>query len=369
MLEALRDDAFDVAVIGAGPAGASTALRLAQHRCRVLLVDRTAFDTPRAGETLAPSVQPLLSDIGVWDRFLALKPIPSWGTRSIWGGPEPQEHSHVFSPYGSGWHIDRKQFDRMLAEAAEDAGATLSMNTRLVGSERQENDRWRLTLRSGNQSRNVTADVVVDATGRYTQLGQRLGGKHAAFDKLIGVAVQFKVTASEQHYTLVEAVASGWWYSAPISTNRLMVMLLTDSDICRSGKLTLSNSWLTHLRAATATSFRVGSAPIAGGPSVFGAASRRLRRSDTTSRWIAVGDAALAVDPISGSGVVRALSTAGAGAAAVLDILQGSCEAIDRYEAERERECVAYLEDRALYYGMEKRWHNHAFWHRRIRHC
>jgi flavin-dependent dehydrogenase len=79
-----------------------------------------------------------------------------------------------------------------------------------------------------------------------------------------------------------------------------------------------------------------------------------------------VGDAALAVDPIPGSGAVRALRTAWAGAEAAFAVLEsGSADAIALYEADLDLECTRYLEERALYYGIERRWPDQPFWARR----
>ena len=36
---------------------------------------------PRIGESLAPNVQEPLRELGLWSEFLALMPLPSWGTR------------------------------------------------------------------------------------------------------------------------------------------------------------------------------------------------------------------------------------------------------------------------------------------------
>jgi hypothetical protein len=38
---------------------------------------------------------------------------------------------------------------------------------------------------------------------------------------------------------------------------------------------------------------------------------------------------------------------------------------IEAYETERDRECTAYLYERALYFGAEHRWHDAPFWTRR----
>ena len=74
---------------------------------------------------------------------------------------------------------------------------------------------------------------------------------------------------------------------------------------------------------------------------MFSAVSQRLRRPDRSSPWLAVGEASLAVDPVSGSGVVRALRSARAGAETALAILDGRAHAIAEYEADRDVECTA----------------------------
>ena len=116
------------------------------------MVERSAFDAPRVGETLSPAVQPLLVELGVWEEFQALCSLPSWGTRAVWGGAEPQEHSRdIAIPYGCGWHVDRRRLDQMLADAAVEAGASLRTQARLVECQRQGGDGWLLALESHGQ--------------------------------------------------------------------------------------------------------------------------------------------------------------------------------------------------------------------------
>lgn len=364
-------DDFDVAVVGAGPAGAATARALSLSGCRVLLVERGSFNEVRVGETLAPSVQPLLASLGIWGRFMALNPLPSWGTRSHWGGADPQEHSHVFSPYGCGWHIERQKFDRMLAATAAEAGATLCTDTRLLACEVMGVTGWLLTFASHDTSTatSVTASVVVDATGRHARLARRLGAQREVIDKLVGLTAQFTDTSDDgQCYTLVEAAPDGWWYSAPIGDRKIVTMLMTDSDLCKHHDFASDDGWSRQLEDAQLTAARIRSAQRVWGPRPFSALSHRLVRDSSVTPWIAVGDAALAVDPASGSGVVRALRSAHAGAAAILDHLHGLPNALSEYEAELDAEWKRYQEQRTLYYQMESRWPASPFWLRRAAH-
>ena len=361
----------DIAVVGAGPAGAATARRLAQRGCRVTLLERSRFDFPRVGESLAPGVQPLLADLGVWQQFLDLKPLPSYGTRSLWGTSTAADHSHLLTPYLCGWHVDRLAFDHMLARSAVQAGAQLRLGARLLRC--AANPDGGVTLHVGEVEApdccdEIRADFVVDASGRGGVVGRSFGSRYAVFDRLVGVAVQFDDAHAGTHcYTLVEATSDGWWYSAPVAPDRSVAMLMTDGDLPPARGTRALPQWRAAVQRTTLTSGRVGAGEPRWGPRIIPAVSQRLVRArHDRARWLAVGDAALSVDPISGSGVVRALRTAQAAASTVLAALSGADEAIAGYEVERDKECAAYLVERATYYGIEGRWSDAPFWRRRV---
>lgn len=66
---------YDVAIVGAGPAGAASAIHLARGGQRVVVVDRSAFprDKPCA-EYLSPAAEPLLRALGIADLLDAGSP-------------------------------------------------------------------------------------------------------------------------------------------------------------------------------------------------------------------------------------------------------------------------------------------------------
>src|SRR3954452_10523296 len=69
---------YDVAVIGAGPAGAAAALSAlhASPGCSVLLMDRAAFPRDKAcGDGIAPHALDELARLGVADVLLDLVPV------------------------------------------------------------------------------------------------------------------------------------------------------------------------------------------------------------------------------------------------------------------------------------------------------
>ena len=56
----------DVLIAGAGPAGSVTAKLIADAGFKVILLERSEFDTFRPGESLSPAVKTLLHDLKLW---------------------------------------------------------------------------------------------------------------------------------------------------------------------------------------------------------------------------------------------------------------------------------------------------------------
>ena len=371
---------FDVAIVGAGPAGSATARWLALRGWHVALLERSCFDAPRVGESLPPNVQEQLRELGVWNDFLALQPLPSWGTMSVWGDDAQYAHAHLFNPYGCGWHVDRRAFDELLANAAEAAGVSVLRVITLQRAEYAEDGWWLQSHADQRQEglvpRTLRARVLIDATGRRAQIARSLGARRILFDHLVGVAVNWAgIDAAQQNHLLVEAVREGWWYSAPLPADTtacahaVIVMLMTDADLCRRLGLSNLQQWQDVLSSSHATRARLERARPGSAPRVYSARSHRVRRDVASDPrpWLAVGDASLSLDPISGNGVIHALRTARSAADVVSEILdkpQARNSVLAEYEAARDEECTKYLLERAVYYAAEDRFDS-PFWRRR----
>src|SRR5437763_3191825 len=98
----------DIAVVGGGPAGAATAIAVAGAGATVLVVDGDVGLGDKPGESLPPSISPLLHRLGVAEAFLETGPLPCYANRSAWGGDgRLSEYDFIRSCYGHGWHVDR----------------------------------------------------------------------------------------------------------------------------------------------------------------------------------------------------------------------------------------------------------------------
>jgi flavin-dependent dehydrogenase len=356
----------DVLVAGGGPAGAAAAIALAQSGLRVLLVERSTYGSFRPGEALPPYTSLLLDQLGVRERFLASDARPAFAIRSAWGAAELAEQHFILNPYGDGWHIDRRRFDAMLADAAVDAGATVVRGA-TVSEVARVDDGFAAVIAGPGGSRREQARVIVDATGRGARVARALGARAVAYDRLVGLMGVLAPGAAideESEVLLLEATADGWWYSAPLPAGGLLVAFMTDSDeLARSG-LRPGTRWARALSGARHTSARAEKFLHVEDVRVRRASTSRLDRA-AGDGWIAVGDAASAYDPLSAEGVCKAIESGLRGGDAVGAHLTGNNAALANHAARVDVDFQHYLRERARYYGVETRWPGSLFWQRR----
>lgn len=321
------------------------------------MLEASNYETWRAGETLLPRVREPLSALAAHD-LLAELSLPSYGNRSAWGAAELVSHSFFGNVGTHGYHVDRRRFDAALAERCEAAGVLVKRSARVRAVRELQRGGYEITDAHGGRT---LCAAIIDASGKAAIIATRLGGRRERLDKLIALVAQFAL--DEPHcYTLVEAAPDGWWYSAPVPGKRLIVAQLTDPDLQREPK----PHFMARLQATLHTRQRLSRQPEPLALRSVAACSQRLRAPTAPRRWLAVGDAALCADPLSGTGVQRALESGTTGARALLKCLTGDLDALDHYEAAQDRQYARYLQQRQEFYAAEARFLDQAFWQRRV---
>ncbi|WP_337173319.1 NAD(P)/FAD-dependent oxidoreductase [Paludisphaera sp.] len=145
---------YDAVVIGAGPAGSTSARGLARRGLRVLLVDRAHFPRPKVcGCCLNPRALATLARIGLGSLAGRLGAVPLTGLELATGRRRATLH------HALGVALSRDALDAALVDEAVAAGAEFQPGasaTLATGGVR---------LRTGDESREVGARFVVSATG------------------------------------------------------------------------------------------------------------------------------------------------------------------------------------------------------------
>ena len=361
----------DVLILGAGPAGSGLALALKRAGvANVLLVDRPARRPFRIGESAAPSLGPLLRQLGLDDRLDGRGHHPCHGNMYIWGGPAPAVEDFMSRGYGSGWHLDREAFDAWLRAEAVTGGVDLLSPAHLAAV-RRDGEGWLADIRAAGVSFQARTRWMVDASGRSAAFARRSGARLNRFDRLIALAALVEPVESRgfDGFSVVEAVEIGWWYAARPPGGKAVIALMTDADLAHEADL-LSPVVFRQAWAATSEIGHFVPPPDqALSPVVFAAGTQFIDRAIAPG-WLALGDALIALDPLSAAGVTGALEDAIAAADAIVRLLglPGRGEARDlrsTYAARANATLTRYLVERGATYGREKRWRKSSFWRRR----
>lgn len=369
-----------VAVIGAGIAGPAAVLALAetagqtggragdQAGLQVLWVapPPEAGHDP-VGETLAPAANPILARLGLSDAMAAAGHRVSHTTLSSWGGDQLLDRNAILHLEGPGLVLDRTRFEADLRRHAE-AVASRVFATR-VSDAGAADGAWHLTLEDGET---LTADAVVDASGRGSVVARRAAERHRA-DQLVAAHAFLPHRDDSVEPTravLIEAVETGWWYAALRPDGMLSVAYFTDPDLLGETPTRDLAAWTALVAGTRHVGRWIEDAGFAldAPPSLSSAGTTWLvppaGRVDGAP-WMAAGDCAAAFDPLSSHGMTTAL-WAGARAGSVLSTaLEGDDTALEAYARSVLDGVAGFLAQRRAMYAQERRFADAPFWRRR----
>jgi flavin-dependent dehydrogenase len=363
----------DVAVVGGGPAGSAAALTLLRYsNLSVAVIERSAYTTFRIGECLTPGATELLQYLGAAGVLARTESLASQAVAAAWGSSRTHFQDFIFTGRGPGWHVDRRRFDGALARLVEDSGGHLSLDATVEDARRNTEGKWRLQIRQGDgrQRTSLTAKYLIDSTGKQAVIARHLGARIIPKDHLVGISglYEFHRAVEGARTTLVEAVPSGWWYTAGLpgapKVPQMIAVFMTDADIARRCRCREAAQWKRNLARTEHTRLRLNGGKFIG-PLRLHAAHSGILNPVSGPGWIAAGDAAVSFDPLASMGIGYALLSGIEAGRVAHNVLTGSGKLASAYAESVDRHFRCYLELRAVFYQQEQRWHKQPFWHRR----
>ncbi len=293
----------DVLVIGAGPAGSSTAKHAALNGAEVILIDKKSeIGSPkRCAEGVSKE--------GL--KKLGIEPNSRWVTKELSG-------VRLISPNGTdvwmkedqvklpeaGYILERKVFDKFMAMDAARAGATIMIKTFARGM-RKDYEGYIVSCESMGEDFEIKAKIVVGADGPESRVGRWGGLKTAVKPKNMESGIQFEMVGLEmEDPDVIE------FYFGSVAPGGYAWIFPKGDDIANVGLGIVSTvtdkSAYEHLvefvkncpatQNAQPVELNVGGDPVGG-----------MNKNLVKDNLMIVGDAAGHVNPLTGGGIITAL--------------------------------------------------------------
>jgi len=309
-----RKTDFDVIIAGAGPAGASTAIRLANSGLSVLLVEKAIFPREKlCGEFISPECLTHFKELNVLDKMSSSGAVEIG--RTVFyarNGRSAEVPSEWFAQNTHALGLSRAEMDNILLAEAASSGVEVMEGTSAVGLLTDGSGRIDgiVVKTADNARREIRSQLTIDATGRSAVLARHVN-KDVKPQKAGFVAFKahlaffFNDTATTEIYTY----RGGYGGLNRVENDRYNLCFIvsaanakqyrSDADAIMKGVL------MANQRAAAAlTNARVVTDWLAVPITSYGRSSLAPAEGLLT-----IGDAAAFIDAFTGSGILLALES------------------------------------------------------------
>ncbi|MBV1789994.1 FAD-dependent monooxygenase [Marinobacterium sp. D7] len=337
-----------IVVLGGGPAGASVAIGLKRLGYEVTLVgEPRPFD---AVEGVSDRVVEGMCHAG-FERALTTLAAPS--ARSVtWNGETSAANTERL--------IVRQRFDRALLDDLQDQGVRVIQGRVTATTEQGSGFRFSVCEADGSEH-SLDAGFLVEARGRAAPASgvPRVRGAQSVS------LLQHWQGKADTPCSAVQSFADGWAWMARREDGRRYLQLTLDVASRRLPPKQQLGAWCRErlLQLEQAQPYLQDAEPV--GEVYARTSTPVLCEHSAGDNWLRVGDAAMAVDPLSGNGIFQALSSA-LQAPAVINTLirhpERAAVAKVFHEARIEQLFYRFARIGRDFYDQESQWPQRPFW-------
>jgi len=296
-------EVFDVAIVGAGPAGSTCAAFCAQAGLRTLLLEREKFPREKVcGDCLNPSCWPVLRRLEVFERVRAL---PHGNLDAVEFIAIGGRKVHVGLPQGdeSEIAIKRSLFDDLIMSRAKEVGVDVRDSTTVSAIERTESNTCKIDI----TTETIDARILVGADGRNSTIARLCNLLPRPTRERIALQSHIPLPKDFGNRVVLQFLPEGYSGQAPVNEREL--------NLCLVGV----PASISSLRLWAERNF--GIAPEHQWRTIT--PLTRAAISPAHENLLLIGDAARVVEPFTGDGIFYALRGGELAANAIAKIIHG----------------------------------------------
>ncbi len=338
-----------VAIVGNGVAGLSLSLLLERAGVdHVVLARAQKRKLPCLGETLPPSTLALLERLGFRALFEESARKKSLGYHALWHGrPLTDINFFTHRPFQYGLKMDKPRLVARMMELVE------KRVVEMRGSWEWDAEKRTVTWRDTGKRREIQAQVYVDATGRSAALLRQMGIPTTAYDRQLAFSCVLPRVHHPRikHDVFTESFAGGWGNLSGLDDQTQSLTLFAEKGSPLALQLRDYQHWADALARTVLLKAFLGTGVT---PDVRGSAAHSSRADRMAGRdWLALGDAALAFDPLSSHGISNAVYTAWRASEAIVQSLRERSDApLTTYHDTLAHIFDGYLQARRQHHGI-----------------
>ncbi|CAN5371545.1 hypothetical protein BH11ARM2_BH11ARM2_19880 [soil metagenome] len=336
---------FDVAIVGGGPAGSTTACMLRKYapHLRVAVFEREEFPRDHVGESQLPPISAVLDEIGAWDKVEAAGFPIKIGATYKWG-KSPELWDFEFTPHETfkveprpakfegqrrftAFQVDRAVYDEILLDHAVEMGAELFQPATVRQVLKDGDAITKLRLDDG---REVKARYYLDCSGHSGLVRRAMGVEVECPTGLQNIAIWDYWQNADWAVSIgvggtrvqVISVPYGWIWFIPLGPSRTSVGLVVPASYYKESQLRPEELYADALKADPLIVSLMKNAVSEG---KFSTTKDWSFLADRVSgeNWFLVGESAGFADPILAAGLTMAQVGARELAYTILELERG----------------------------------------------
>ena len=313
----MSDSSTDILIIGAGPAGASTALFLAKKGLTSTIVDKSAFPRDKVcGDALSGKVVEVLNklDGGLVNELSQNEQmLGSWGVTFV--APNGKALRVPFSTKkekttAPGFISKRLDFDAWLIQKIRyHKEIELIENTEIRHYDRSQGG----IIATAKDGRVFNAKLVIAADGAHSSFTRDIAGlKTEPEHNCFGLRAYYKNVSGLDSENFIELhflneILPGYFWIFPLPGGLANVGVGMRADKMNSKKINLKKAFESVLQNNPAIKARFSQAEQIGEVKLHGLPLGSKKRKLSGDHYMLCGDAALLIDPFTGEGIGNAM--------------------------------------------------------------